>query len=377
MPQPFLDKADLAACRALLCGGSRSFHAASLLLPRRVHEPATALYAFCRVADDLIDGASDGGAGDGGAGERGSVGNKAGAALTQLTERLDAAYAGRPLPHAADRALAAVVARFAIPRALLDALLEGFAWDAAGRRYEDLAALEAYAARVAGAVGAVMALLMGERSAAGVARACDLGAAMQLSNIARDVGEDARAGRLYLPLDWLRAAGIDPDAWLARPVHHPALAGVVAQLLARADVLYRQADAGIAALPATCRPGIRAARHLYAGIGAEVARRGFDGVTTRAVVPGREKLRLLGRALLPAGPAGFARWGLGSRPRPSPLAPCGKGRDATQFLVQAVLSAAGPVQAVKTSRWQALDDRAGWLLTLFGQLDARQTRGRS
>ena len=96
-----------------------------------------------------------------------------------------------------------------------DALFEGLQWDCEGRRYEDLEALHAYAARVAGAVGVMMALLMGVRDADALARACDLGVAMQLTNIARDVGEDARAGRLYLPLDWLREAGLDPAAFLA------------------------------------------------------------------------------------------------------------------------------------------------------------------
>ena len=176
MPQPSSD--DLHACRALLRSGSRSFFLASLLLPSRVHRPATALYAFCRVADDLIDGAGSPRAG-----------------LAELHCRLDAIYAGMPHPHAPDRALATVVARHAIPRTVLDALLEGFAWDAAGRQYETLQDLEAYAVRVAGTVGAAMAVLMGARSAEAVARACDLGMAMQLSNIARDVGEDARAGR--------------------------------------------------------------------------------------------------------------------------------------------------------------------------------------
>ena len=89
------------------------------------------------------------------------------------------------------------------------------------RRYETLQDLDAYAARVAGSVGAMMTLVMGQRAPEIVARACDLGVAMQLTNIARDVGEDARAGRLYLPLQWLREAGIDPDAWLAKPVFTP------------------------------------------------------------------------------------------------------------------------------------------------------------
>jgi phytoene synthase len=274
-----LSQADLAACQTLLAGGSKSFHAASRVLPRSVAEPATALYAWCRVADDAIDlDASP-------------------EALCRLRERLAAAYAGAPGAHPADRALAAVVRGFAIPRALPEALLEGFAWDRAGRQYESLGDLAAYAARVAGSVGAMMALLMGERRPSVLARACDLGVAMQFSNIARDVGEDARAGRLYLPRGWMRDAGLDPDAWLAAPAFDARLAGVVARLLAEAEALYRRADAGIARLPLACRPGIGAARRLYAEIGRQVARQGHDSVSRRAVVPGRRKLALMARSL--------------------------------------------------------------------------------
>jgi phytoene synthase len=346
MPQPSLDSADLAACRDLLRQGSRSFFAASLLLPRRVHRPALALYAFCRVADDLIDADGDG---------PGPT-----AALVGLRARLDAIYAGRPQPFAADRALAAVVLRHAIPQTLLDALLEGFEWDAAGRRYDSLAELEAYAARVAGTVGAMMATLMGERSAEGVARACDLGVAMQLSNIVRDVGEDARAGRLYLPQEWLRAAGIDPDAWLAHPSFDPALAGVVQRLLHRADQLYRRADSGITALPRGCRPGIGVARHLYAEIGQQVVRQGYNSVGRRAVVPPVRKLRLLARSLSMA-----ARGA-----KPVDLIPM---LEAARFLVQAVVAAPPPPRpAVRPPLWQAFDERVAWLCALFDQLDQRQ-----
>ena len=145
-----------------------------------MREPACALYAFCRVADDAVDHSAD---------ADGRAGRPARAARTRSTP-------ARRWPLAADRAFAEVVARFGIPRALPEALLEGFAWDVERRRYADLAALEAYAARVAGTVGAMMAMLMGVAIAAtALARACDLGVAMQLSNIARDVGEDARPGR--------------------------------------------------------------------------------------------------------------------------------------------------------------------------------------
>ncbi len=224
---PQLSPVDLAECRTLMRGGSRSFFAASLLLPRAVREPACALYAFCRLADDAIDGA--GGRPD---------------AVDELRARLDAVYAHAPRPNAADRALAAVVHRYGIPRELPAALIEGFEWDAQGRAYETFDELTDYAARVAGTVGAMMALLMGVRHEAGLARACDLGVAMQLSNIARDVAEDAAMGRLYLPRQWLREAGVDPDAWLARPSITPALLGVVQRLLDEAQALYRRVDAG-------------------------------------------------------------------------------------------------------------------------------------
>ncbi len=271
--------ADLQACHELMRGGSRTFFAASRVLPRRVRAPAAALYAFCRVADDAIDLCDD-----------------RPAALAELRLRLDAVYAGAPRPIVADRALACVVQQTRLPRVLLDALLEGFAWDAEGRRYETLDELCDYGARVAGAVGAMMALVMDTRSPQALARACELGVAMQLTNIARDVGEDARAGRLYLPMQWLREAGVQPEAWLAHPRFTPAIAQVVQRLLDAADGLYARAEAGVAALPRDCRPAIQAARLVYAEIGREVQAAGLDSVSRRAVVSGRRKLALMVRA---------------------------------------------------------------------------------
>ncbi|OZA18984.1 MAG: phytoene synthase [Rhodobacterales bacterium 17-64-5] len=271
--------ADLAACRAAIRTGSLSFHAASRLLPARVRDPALALYAFCRLADDAVDEGDD----------------KADAVL-RLRDRLDRVYAGRPMNAAADRAFASVVEGFQMPRALPDALLEGMAWDAVGRRYDDLSGVLAYSARVAAAVGAMMCVLMRVRDADALARACDLGLAMQLTNIARDVGEDARAGRLYLPLEWLRAAGIEVEAWLAAPTATPELRAVIARLLAEALRLYTRSEAGVPALPFACRPGIYAARHIYAGIGGAVARAGHDSVSIRARTTSAQKLGWLALA---------------------------------------------------------------------------------
>lgn len=307
-------RSDLRACRAILKNGSKSFFAASLLLPSAMRGPVIALYAFCRVADDVIDEA--------GAGQE---------ALDHLRQRLAALYAGHPFDHPADRAFAVVAREYALPRPIMEALVEGFSWDANGRRYQTLEDLHAYAARVAGTVGVLMTLLMGSREAWVLSRACDLGVAMQLTNIARDIGEDARQGRLYLPAEWLEEVGIDPDAFLADPRFTLAIKSLVVRLLGEAQRLYRRADTGIMGLPAGCRPGIRAARLIYADIGTELAHHGFDSITHRAVVPTARKLSLLARAYVPESPSAWifeapleaARFlieAVGATPPPPPVA---------------------------------------------------------
>jgi 15-cis-phytoene synthase len=346
-----LDPADMAACRALLKGGSRTFHASSKVLPRRVSDPAIALYAFCRLADDAVD-----------------LGSNRAAAMERLRDRLDRAYRGQPMSLAADRAFADVVARFSIPRELPEALLEGLAWDADGRRYETLPELYAYAARVAGAVGAMMTLVMGQRSPEIVARACDLGVAMQLTNIARDVGEDARAGRLYLPLSWLREVGIDPDAWMATPVFSPQIAAILQRLLETADALYARASLGIANLPVTCRPGIYAARALYAEIGRELERGGLDSISRRAVVSTRRKLAVLARMLA----LQETEW------MPARNLAVGAQLDETRFLIEAV--AAMPLRDIGLRvkvRARSIEDRVVWVIDLFSRLERRDQLQRS
>ena len=193
--------------------------------------------------------------------------------------------------------MADLMRRCAIPAALPEALLEGLAWDAEGRSYETIDELFDYAARVAGAVGVMMTLIMDVRSPQALARACDLGVAMQLTNIARDVGEDARLGRLYLPRQWLREAGIDADAWLSEPNLDERLRPIVARLLHEADALYARARAGIALLPANCRPAILAAALIYEEIGREIERNAFDSVTQRARVSATRKLLLMAQAM--------------------------------------------------------------------------------
>ncbi|MDV2983111.1 UNVERIFIED_CONTAM: phytoene/squalene synthase family protein [Methylobacteriaceae bacterium AG10] len=336
---------DLAACRAAIRAGSKSFFAASMLLPPAVRMSAYGLYAFCRLSDDAVD----------------EVGGNRAASLARLERRLSAAVAGRPADHPADRALAEVIARHAIPEALPRALLEGFAWDIEGRSYDTLSDLAAYAARVAGTVGAMMTLVMGVRDADALARACDLGVAMQFTNIARDVGEDARAGRLYLPRSWLDAAGIDPDAFLADPGLSPGLRRVVADLLVAAEGLYARAEPGIAALPLGCRPAIRAAGTIYAEIGRAVEANGLDSVTRRARVSGARKAGLLARAVLPAGRTA----GLSAPPLPE-----------TAFLVEAVQHHPVPASR-RLPPWWDVSGQVVRVLDLIEVLEERDAFRRS
>jgi phytoene synthase len=189
---------------------------------------------------------------------------------------------------------------------------------------------------------------------------------MQLTNIARDVGEDARNGRLYLPLRWMREAGLDPEEWLARPVFSRALARVVERLLAEAEVLYERSDSGLARLPQACRPGMHAARLLYAEIGHEVARRGFDSVSQRAVVPRSRKGRLLADAWMAA-------------KRRSSAAPVEQLAEA-EFLLDgfACVPSASPAPqetARERARWPRIEDRVTWLIDLFDRLERRDRAG--
>lgn len=340
---------DLQACRELMRGGSKSFFAASKLLPVRLRPPATALYAYCRLADDAID-----------------LGGDALLAMESLQQRLDAIYEGRPAQLDADRALAHVVHHYGIPRGLLDALLDGFLWDSQGRRYETLADVEAYGARVAGAVGAMMSLIMGASTDTAIARASEMGVAMQLTNIARDIGEDARNGRLYIPRAWFREIGMDADAWLARPVFDARIAAFTQRLLLRADVLYRRGEFGLSELPWDCRPAIQAARLVYAEIGKQLERVGLNSVEQRTVVSTARKLALIARAAavalkVPESPA------VSLSPVP-----------AIAFLVDVVSRDRRPVASHKpwTVPHRSFDQRVEWMVDLFGRLEQRERTNR-
>ncbi|HVY38105.1 MAG TPA: phytoene/squalene synthase family protein [Polyangia bacterium] len=266
------------AAHAALAAGSKSFALAGKLLPRRHRDDAAVLYAWCRRCDDAIDLAPPA--------ERP-------AALQRMRDELDAVYAGAPIADPTLAAFAGVVRRCKIPRRYPAGLLDGFQMDVDGVRYATVSELLGYAYRVAGTVGVMMAHVMGASGTEPLRRAAHLGMAMQLTNICRDVDEDWRNGRVYLPEELLGSAPV-PSA--APGLDPTAAAGAMACLLARARGLYESGEGGLEALRFRCAGAIRAAGLIYADIGRLIAARGYDIRRGRAVVSRGRKLWLVARA---------------------------------------------------------------------------------
>jgi len=270
---------DWTACRALLRKQSPGLYFGSLSLPPRVRRPAVVLYAFSSAFASAVHEGTP-------------------AAASEARARLDGIVRseGR-LPLAVDRAMARVMRDYSIPRSLLDALVEGFCWDADGRRFATIDGLIDYCVRVSAAPGMALCLLMGCRKRDVLERSCDLSIAVELTRVVRDVGSHARRGRVYLPLEWLEEAGVDVDAFLYAPRSTPAVLEVIRRVRNSADSFFLRADPGISALPFDCRPAVRASRYIFAGILSEIEQRGYDSITDKVRLSLPRKLRLIARAL--------------------------------------------------------------------------------
>ncbi|WP_454915748.1 phytoene/squalene synthase family protein [Xanthobacter sediminis] len=288
----------LGASEAAIAQGSKSFAAAARLFDARTRADAVMLYAWCRHCDDVVDGQVLG---------HGRIAADASpkARLDQLYEETARAYRGAPSAHPAFAAFAEVVRRNAIPERYPLDLLDGFRMDVEGRRYETLNDTLSYCYHVAGVVGVMMALIMGADEETVLDRASDLGLAFQLTNISRDVVEDAASGRLYLPADLLAAEGVPEDA-VADPARRAALARVVARLLDAAEAYYAQARIGLSALPLRSACAVAAAREVYRAIGIEVRRRGPAAWDGRVSTSRGQKLALLARGIAAAAGSRFA-----------------------------------------------------------------------
>ena len=266
--------------------GSKSFAAAARLFPPATRRSVLMLYAWCRHCDDVVDGQELGFA----AATPSACG--AGFELDRLYDDTRRAYSGEPMRDPAFAAFQEVALGHAIaPRYAFDHLA-GFAMDVNEARYTTIDDTMRYCYHVAGVVGLMMASIMGARDELVLDRACDLGLAFQLTNIARDIIDDAKIGRCYVPSEWLLEAGIPPDH-VALPRHRAALARVAARLVDHAEPYYESATLGIAALPLRSAWAIATARNVYRQIGIEVKRRGAHAWDERVGTSKAAKLRLL------------------------------------------------------------------------------------
>ena len=287
--------------------GSKSFAAAAKLFDPATRRSVLMLYAWCRHCDDVVDGQELGF-------NVAHARHDAPAALALLEEQTRRAYAGETMRDPAFAAFQEVALRHRIaPRYAFDHLA-GFAMDVADARYETFEDTLRYCYHVAGVVGLMMASIMGAQDDDVLDRACDLGLAFQLTNIARDIVEDARMGRCYLPAQWLLEAGI-PRAELAEPRHRAALAGLAARLVDAAEPYYDSAREGVKALPLRSAWAIASARNVYRQIGIEVKRRGEHAWDERAGTSKAAKLWLL----VKGGAAALSSRGRALRLRPKGL----------------------------------------------------------
>ncbi|GAC1339425.1 MAG: phytoene/squalene synthase family protein [Candidatus Dormibacteria bacterium] len=274
--------ADLRECRRIIRRHARSFSFAARFLPRDVRDDVAVVYAYYRTVDDLVDETS------------------AGLTRAEVETHLDGwdrwLAAGTPASDldAVHRALPAVVERRGLDTEELRVVIRGQRSDLVHRRPATLAELEAYAYDVAGSVGVVMARLLGAEDPRARRHAADLGTAMQLTNICRDVDEDLARGRVYLPVDICAAAHCDDRALSDRSAS-PEVRAAVRTLAHRARYLYAQGLAGLDLLPPSTRFPIAVAARAYGGILDRLAQRDYDVFSGRVGLRSRHRWALAAR----------------------------------------------------------------------------------
>jgi phytoene synthase len=252
-------------CQQKAAASGSSFYYSFLFLPPERRRAITALYAFCREVDDVVD-------------ETREL-QVAAAKLAWWRAELGNLYAGRP-QHPVTKGLAPFIHDYGLTKELLDEIIDGMEMDLTQSRYLDWPGLERYCYRVAGVVGLLAARIFGYRDARTLEYARQLGIAFQLTNIIRDVGEDARKGRIYLPMDELRRFDV-PAADILNGRETPGFKALMQFQDQRARSFY---DKAMAELPAqdrrAQRPGLIMAA-IYRALLAEIEREGFRVLTHR------------------------------------------------------------------------------------------------
>jgi phytoene synthase len=268
---------DFKAARQFTRRHAKTFYFASWLLSAKKREAAYVIYTFCRHADDVLDETADLSPAD-------RI-----VRLDRLHSELEKAYAAEgPLDEFAP--FREIVRRYGIPHEYFAELLEGVAMDLKFTRYRTWPELEIYCYRVASVVGLIMAHVFGVSDPRAYAHAAELGKAMQLTNILRDVREDYEMGRIYLPGEDLARFGCAEED-LARGTVTDGIRELLRFEIARARALYRSAAAGIPYLvDGGSRFCVKVMSALYERILDVIERNGYDVFSERATVPFREKL---------------------------------------------------------------------------------------
>ena len=261
-------------CQQKAAASGSSFYYSFLFLPPEKRRAITAFYAFCREVDDVADEASD----------------VAVARAKLAWWRMEVANLMAATPsHPVTRALSPFVAPMGIDAARMNEIIDGMEMDLTHHRYADFASLRVYCHRVAGVVGQLAASIFGYRHPRTLEYAETLGLAFQLTNIIRDVGEDARRGRVYLPADELARHGLTPEDILARR-GGDAFRALMGEQADRAEALYAEA---FAKLHPEDRRGQRAGlimAAIYRTLLAEIRRDGFPVLEGRVSVTPIRKL---------------------------------------------------------------------------------------
>lgn len=225
-----------------------NFYAAFLMLPPAKRQALYALYAFCRVVDDCVDEAGGGGA----------------AGLDRWAAEVERIFAGRPDTEIG-RALAASLERFPMPRSSFLDVIDGCRMDIAPRTYTTFDELRVYCERVASSVGLASIEIFGYREAQTREYARELGIALQLINILRDLTSDARQGRLYVPVADLEAAGVKPAEFSSAAARAVGRTPAIDEILtAQGDRARAQYDTAVSLLPAADRRSMRPAQVMAA-----------------------------------------------------------------------------------------------------------------
>lgn len=261
---------DLAYCRGIVQGSGSSFHYAFYLLPRAKRDALCAVYAFCRAADDIADAAGVKSPAD---------------RLDAWRREVDRAFSGRPA-HRIGRALSWAIDSFALPREPFIELIDGVVSDLSTARYETATDLERYCYRVASTVGLLCVRIFGAGRGVADEYAVSLGKAFQITNILRDIGEDAERGRIYIPREDMALVGCRAETLLERrPL--PEVGRLVSLEAARARWHYARARAALPDDPALARDlaPAEAMHRIYASLLARVEATGAHVVDTRARVP--------------------------------------------------------------------------------------------